>query len=128
VPKRLFIFFGCQQSSFHFKISFMSNNPGTVSNPQLTAENIISWFFGIVFFGIGLINMFWGNDLWYGVFIVLLSFIYFLPVNTIVAKLTGLTIPKMGLVKILIGLFIFWSALGVGELLAKIEMMQQGAR
>jgi hypothetical protein len=106
----------------------MSNNSGTVGNPQLTAENIISWFFGIVFFGVGLINIFWGNDLWYGVFIVLLSFIYFLPVNTILDRLTGLTIPKMGLVKILIGLFIIWSALGVGELFAKIEMMQEGAR
>ncbi len=103
----------------------MSNKSVTSENPQLTVENIISWFFGLVFFGIGLINMFWGNDLWFGVFIVLLSFIYFLPVNGILGKLTGFTIPKLGIAKILLALFIIWASVGVGELFDKIEMMRQ---
>jgi hypothetical protein len=87
--------------------------------------NIISWIFGTVFFAIGVVNTFWGNDPGFGVFIILLSFVYFLPVNDILRKITGFEIPKMGLVKILLGIFILWAALGVGGLFDKIELMKQ---
>ena len=92
-------------------------------NDGSTAIAIISWLFGILFLFIGIVNTFWGGDTGFGIFIVLLSLIYFLPVNEILPRITGFTIPKMWLVKILIGLFIIWAAMGVGELFDKIEMM-----
>jgi hypothetical protein len=54
--------------------------------------NTIGSLFGVVFFAIGVINMFWGNDPFFGVFIVLLSFVYFPPVNSLVKKITGFSI------------------------------------
>jgi hypothetical protein len=87
--------------------------------------NIFSWLFGIVFFAIGVVNTFWGNDLGFGVFIILLSFIYFLPVNDILKQMTGFSIPGMGIVKILLGIFILWAAFGVGELFDKIDLMME---
>ena len=84
---------------------------------------IINLLFGIVFFAIGIINTFWGNDPVFGVFILLLSFVYFPPTNKIFKKWTGFSIHPI--VKILLGIFIFWAALGVGELFGKIELMKQ---
>jgi hypothetical protein len=90
--------------------------------------NIISWLFSIVFFAIGVVNMFWGNDPGFGVFIILLSFLYFLPVNDILKKMTGFSVPRMGIVKILLGIFILWASLGVGELFDKIDLMMMDFR
>ncbi len=106
----------------------MSNNSkfneAAAVNDGSTALNIISWIFGLIFFAIGVVNTFWGNDPAFGIFIVLLSFVYFLPVNAIFKKITGFTIPKLRLLKILLGAFIIWAAMGVGELFDKIELMQ----
>ncbi|MDQ3713194.1 MAG: hypothetical protein M3388_13380 [Acidobacteriota bacterium] len=94
-------------------------------NNKSNVLNIISWLFGIVFFAIGVVNTFWGNDPGFGVFILLLSFVYFLPVNAILKKMTGFSIPRMGIVKILLGIFILWASLGVGELFDKIDLMMK---
>ncbi|MES2578664.1 MAG: hypothetical protein V4589_13705, partial [Bacteroidota bacterium] len=83
--------------------------------------NIISWGFGIVVLVIGIINTFWGNDQGFGVFLIVLSVVYFPPTNVIFKKITGFSIPLV--IKILLGLFIIWAALGVGELFNKIELM-----
>ena len=91
-------------------------------------KDIISWLFGIVVVAIGLVNLFWGNDPGFGVFLLLLSLVYFLPVNAILRKLTGFTIPKLGIVKIVLGIFILWVSLGVGELFDKIELMMNSFR
>ena len=95
----------------------------TAKNDGSIALNAISWLFGTVAFAIGIVNTFWGNDPAFGVFILLLSFVYFLPVNAILKKITGFSIPAMRLVKILLGIFIIWAAMGVGELFDKIELM-----
>ena len=92
-------------------------------NDGSTALTIISWLFGTVAFAIGVVNTFWGNDPGFGIFILLLSFVYFLPVNAILQKIIGFSIPKMRLLKILLGIFIIWAAMGVGELFDKIELM-----
>ncbi len=92
-------------------------------NDGSTAYTIISWIFGLAFFAIGIVNTFWGGDTGFGIFIVLLSFVYFLPVNDILYKVTGFTLPKLRLLKILLGIFIVWAAMGVGELFDKIEIM-----
>ena len=87
--------------------------------------NIIGWIFGIAVFAAGVVNTFWGNDPGFGVFILLLSFVYFPPtsaiLNDIAEKLAGFSIPKIG--KIVLGIFIVWATLGVGELFDKIKLM-----
>lgn len=94
-------------------------------NSKSLALNITSWVFGLFFFAIGLVNMFWGNDPFFGIFIALLSLIYF-PlvdiVNPFLKKWTGFSINAI--VKIVVGIFILWAALGVGELFAKIDLMK----
>jgi hypothetical protein len=104
-------------AGFHEGEKIMNNNSIVL--------NIISWIFGAVFFAIGVVNTFWGNDPGFGAFIILLSFVYFLPVNAILKKLTGFSIPGIGIVKILLGIFILWAALGVGELFGKIDLMMR---
>ena len=97
-------------------------------NNNSTVWNIINWIFGITVLAIGVINTFWGDDLGFGVFIILLSFVYFLPVNDILKKMTGFSIPHMWIVKIFTGIFIVWAALGVGELPGKVNLMMMDFR
>ena len=92
-------------------------------NNKSIVVNVISWIFGIAFFAIGVVNTFWGNDPGFGVFVLLLSFVYFVPVNDILKKVTRFSIPRMGIAKILLGIFILWASLGVGELFDKIDLM-----
>ena len=101
----------------------MDNHSEVIMNNKPTAWNLISWLFGALFFFIGVVNTFWGNDPVFGVFILLLSFVYFLPVNTILKRMTGLTIPRLGIVKFLLAIFIIWASVGVGELFDKIDLM-----
>jgi len=101
----------------------MNNASAIAMNNKSKAANITSWLFGTVFFAIGVINTFWGNDPGFGVFILLLSLVYFLPVNAILNKLTGFSIPGMTIIKIILGIFILWASLGVGELIGKIHLM-----
>jgi hypothetical protein len=79
--------------------------------------------FGSVVVGIGLINLFWGNDAGFGLFLLLLSTIYFPVFNAYLLRWTGFSIHWM--VKIVLGLFVLWAALGVGELFGKIDLMLQ---
>ena len=102
----------------------MQSKQGTTTYEPTLVGKIISWLFGLAVLAAGIINSFWGNDIGFGIFLVLLSFIYFLPVNEIFKKLLGVSIPKLRLLKILLGIFIIWAAFGVGELFDKIEMMQ----
>lgn len=90
---------------------------------KLNIGNLISYVFGVLFFAIGIVNTFWGNDTGFGIFILLLSFVYILPVNDLLKKMTGFRLPKMGLIKVVLGLFILWAAVGVGELFDKVDMM-----
>lgn len=99
----------------------MKNKSESIMNTKSIIMNIICWLFGIAVFIIGLINMFWGNDPGFGVFILLLSIVYFPPVITILKKKTGFSIS--GILKILLGIFITWSTLGMGELFDKIDLM-----
>ena len=89
--------------------------------------SIIGWIFGIAVFAAGIVNTFWGNDPGFGVFILLLSFVYFPPTSAILdaifKKVTGFSVPKIG--KIVLGIFIIWATLGVGELFDKINLMMK---
>jgi len=75
----------------------------------------------IIFIFIGLINLFWGNDPFYGIFILLSSQVFFAPVRNRFLSLTGVAI--VGWVRVLLALFIIWSSVGVGELGDKVNMM-----
>lgn len=101
----------------------MTSKTATTINNRSIVGDIISWFFGILFLAIGLVNIFWGNDPGYGIFIALLAFLFFPPVNGLIKNITGFAIPFIA--KILLGLFIIWSALGVGELFDKIDLMMK---
>lgn len=90
-------------------------------NSTLTLGSIISWFFGLVVIAIGIVNTFWGNDPGFGIFLLALSVVYFPPFNAMVKEMIGFSIP--GKLKIAMGIFILWAALGVGELFAKIHLM-----
>ena len=82
---------------------------------------VLSWFVAVLFSAIGLVNCFVGNDPEFGVFILLLSLLFYPPLRLVFQQKTGRKIPA--LVLILLGLFVFWSSLGVGELLEKINMI-----
>lgn len=84
--------------------------------------NIISLLFALLVFAAGIINTFWGNDLFFGIFLILLSFIYVSPVDKIIKSRFGFTIPLI--LKLLLAVFIIWASLGVGELFDKIELMR----
>jgi hypothetical protein len=92
---------------------------------KIMTSKIITWIFGIVVFEAGVVNTFWGNDPAFGVFILLLSFVYFPPTSNILSaiskQLVGFPIPKVA--KIVLGIFIVWATLGVGELFDKIDLM-----
>lgn len=91
-----------------------------MENKNLIGE-ILGWIFGVIFFMIGLVNVFWGNDPLFGVFIVVSSTVFMPPVNKLFTNITGWKIPVY--MKVLLGAFILWSALGVGELPDKVDMM-----
>ena len=99
----------------------MDNKSELIMNYRSTVGMIISWLFGILVLVIGFINTFWGNDPGFGVFILLLSLVYFPPVNSLVKKRLGFAVPVIA--KIILGLFIIWASLGVGELFDKIDLM-----
>ena|SRR3990170_4327864 len=99
----------------------MSNKSETMAIDKSNVWNVTSWLFGIVVFAIGVLNVFWGNDPGFGAFLLLLSLVYFPPLNAMIKKRTGFSTP--GVVKILLGIFILWAALGVGELFGKIDLM-----
>ena len=90
-------------------------------NNKSSFWNIISWLFGIVVFAIGVLNVFWGNDPAFGIFLILLSLVYFPPLNTLLREWTGFSIHKI--IKIVLGIFILWASLGVGELFDKLDLM-----
>lgn len=86
-----------------------------------TIWNILAWLIGGLFTLIGFVNMFWGNDPMFGVFLVALSIIFYPPVKTYIKSKTGYYLSWI--VKLIVGLFILWSSLGVGELFDKIDLM-----
>jgi hypothetical protein len=99
----------------------MNNKSELTINNKSILGDIISWLFGIAVLAIGILNTFWGNDPGYGIFIILLSFVYFPPATAFLKKISGISIPLI--VKIILGIFILWTAVGVAELFDKIDLM-----
>lgn len=82
---------------------------------------LFAWLFGFLVLVIGFINTFWGNDPGYGVFVIVASLLYFPPITDFLANRAGIVVPLW--VQIILGLLIFWTALGVAELSDKIDLM-----
>ncbi len=97
------------------------NNTTQVVNDKKVAAEIVSWLFGMVAAIIGIINIFWGNDPGYGIFIFLLSFVFVPPATKFLKTISGISISWI--IKVLLALFIIWTAMGVAELPDKIELM-----
>ncbi len=79
---------------------------------------VVNWIFGILVFIDGLLNLFRGNDFGLGVFLIILSLLYF-PltnryINSLVNKRFNSSINY--LLKIVLGIFIIWATLAVGAL------------
>jgi hypothetical protein len=87
------------------------------------AVELIGWIFGAGVAAVGLINSFWGNDPGFGVFLILLALVYLPPVEAALRRATGLAFPRT--LKILLGVFLIWAAVGVGELFDKLGMMMR---
>ncbi len=79
---------------------------------------LIGWIFGILFFTIGVLNLFLVHPV-PGIFYILLAFIYFPPATLFIRKRFGLSIPFA--LKIVLGLVILWATLAVGELMELFE-------
>ena len=86
-------------------------------------KNILGWCCGIMFSLIALINIFWGNDTVFGIFLLLLSLSYIPTIDDLIVHKTGIRLPVWS--KIAIAFFIIWSSVGVGELFDKIDLMLQ---
>lgn len=87
-----------------------------------------SWLFGAAVFAAGIINTFWGNDPFFGIFLIIVAVFYFLSVDTLITltkKIIRLSIsPAFAVtVKVLVGIFVIIAVFGVGELFYKIDMM-----
>ena len=76
--------------------------------------NIVSVAFGILVIIDGVLNLLRGNDPEFGVFLILLSSIYFPPTTKLVKNWFGIKIHY--LVKILLALLIIWITLAVGAI------------
>lgn len=103
----------------------MNSKTITMNTPSIIG-NIIGWLFGSLFFAIGIINTFWGNDPAFGIFVMLVSLGYFLPnhvINGLTKDLAGFSFPRLGLLKVVLGILILVGALGVGELFDKVDLM-----
>ena len=82
---------------------------------------IIEILFGIVFSCIGVINLFWGNDPVYGFSIILISLLYYPPFNSFIEY--KIKRNYLNWIKLIIGILIFWTSLGVADLFDKINLM-----
>jgi uncharacterized membrane protein len=81
----------------------------------------LNFIFGLICSFIGFVNCFWGNDPFYGYFITLLSLIFYIPLFHVMIEMIKPNV--MVVIRVIIGLFIVWSSLGVGELVSKVELM-----
>jgi hypothetical protein len=74
---------------------------------------IISWLFGILFFTVGVLNMFLVHPI-PGIFYLLLSIVYFPRTNAIIKNRLGFSTPLA--VKVILGVVVLWGTLAVGDL------------
>ena len=75
---------------------------------------LISWLFGLLVLTVGILNIIFGNDADFGVFLVLLAFLYFPPVTNYIKKQFRIALPVW--IKIVLALLCIWANLAVGAI------------
>ena len=80
---------------------------------KLSLQNIISWVLGLAVLTIGILNLVLIHPV-PGIIGLVLSLLFFPPVNDLLKKQFGFTIPFA--VKVVLALFIFWFTLGISDL------------
>lgn len=80
--------------------------------------NLTSWILGILFFMIGLLNIFMVHTV-PGIIYILISFIYLPFTYEFFSKKSGILIPVV--VKIIFATAILWATLAVGDLMEIFE-------
>ena len=84
-------------------------------------RDLIVVAFGVLFSAIGFVNTFWGNDPYYGLAVLTASSLFYLPlIDVMRAKVSA---QQGTALLVLLGAFILWSSIGVGELWDKTAMM-----
>lgn len=74
---------------------------------------LAGWLFGLTVFAIGVLNMLLVHPV-PGLIYLLLSLLYFPPVNDLFREKVGFSIPLV--IKIILGIVILWFTLGVSDL------------
>jgi hypothetical protein len=85
-------------------------------------RQVSGWLFGLAAMSAGFLNIGWGNDPEFGIFVALSSLAFFPPSVSLWARLTRWPLPTW--LQWLLGFFLTWAVLGVGELFAKIALMK----
>lgn len=93
----------------------MDNSQSSGKNYTRTA---ISWFLFILFFVIGVLNLFLIHPV-PGAFYLFLSLFYFPRTDDFIKNKFGFTVPFA--VKMLLALVVLWATLGVGDLMELFE-------
>jgi MFS superfamily sulfate permease-like transporter len=88
---------------------------------EISILTVLEALLSIAFAFVGLINLIWGNDQFFGLFIIVIALVFITPFRRWIKKITGIWITIW--LRILIALFIVWSSMGVGELPEKIDLM-----
>ena len=88
---------------------------------EISILTVLEALLSIAFALVGLINLIWGNDQFFGLFIIVIALVFITPFRRWIKKITGIWIAIW--LRILIALFIVWSSMGVGELPEKIDLM-----
>jgi len=80
---------------------------------KINTAALVNWIFGIIVFAIGTLNLILVHPV-PGIVFMLLSMVYFPPVNEVFRKKFGFAIPLV--FKIILGIVIIWFTLGVSDL------------
>ncbi len=84
---------------------------------------LFSSLLGLLLSWLGFVNLFWGNDPFFGLAIFAASGLYYLPITLKVKA--QVASKRWRWVLGLLAVFIVWAALGVGELEDKVRLMHE---
>ena len=84
------------------------------------SKSLLFFILGLILYGIGFVNLFWGNDPYFGLTILSISVIFFTPLLFFFYKKNQKAFVYIALC---LAVFFIWASLGVGELFEKINLM-----
>ena len=75
---------------------------------------VAGWAFGILILILGILNLLYGNDADFGAFLVLISFVFYPPVNQFVQNRFHFSIPVW--MKVVLAVLLLWVNMTVGAI------------